>query len=593
MVSADMLKRRVLAAKGKIPFDKFFYDLKLINVYTEQIIPNASIGIIDGIIVSVCPSFKVQAKETVDCGGMYMSPSFIDAHMHIESSHLTPAAYCEGAVPHGTGCIFTDPMQIANAAGESGLKSFCKMMEKLPVRCYIQFPSHVPASEGMETSGGFFTSQDTQRLMKEMSAVTLGEVNGADLENCKTIEKIISAKQLGLPINGHCPALGHDNICTAVAAGLCDDHESETYGELSDRLSAGMAVLVREGTIEHNCAELISGAVKDQLPTDSMMFCTDDKSPWDIKENGCIDNAVRIAVKCGMSFVKAIKMATLNAARHYGIEYITGSCTPGRSADFILFSDPQKLDIKDVYYQGKLVAQNGRLIERHGFELEKDFPGLCNTVILPQNISEKDLTPSLPEKSCEFTAAVIKLREGSLMTEKITAQMKGENGFAIADLDNDILPIAVVERFGKSGKIGCGLIKGLGIKKGAIAASTAQEGNNIVVSGASYSDMLKAVKKVAEIGGGAVICIDGKITAMQKYPAAGILGVGTIDEEIKAAERFSRDIRFLGSKSKAVLSGLIVSVCPSIPEIGLTDMGVIDAVNNKIIPCVYDIKTLE
>lgn len=195
MICTDSLKKRILAAKGSIPFDKLFVNMKLIDVYGERVIENASLGVCGGVIASVCPSFEARAKETIDCGGMYAAPSFIDCHMHIESSHLSPSAYCEGAVPHGTGCIFADPMQLANTSGKTGLEAFCEMLKEQPVHSFIQFPSRVPAAEGMETSGAYFSPEDTLEFMRQLNAVSLGEVNALELEKQSNLEKLALAAE--------------------------------------------------------------------------------------------------------------------------------------------------------------------------------------------------------------------------------------------------------------------------------------------------------------------------------------------------------------------------------------------------------------
>lgn len=582
-MTAERLKKRVLAAKGEIPFDQLFYHARLVNVYTESVMKNACVGVVDGVIVSVCPSFEPDAVEKIDCGGLFLAPSLIDAHMHIESSHLSPAAYCEGAVPHGTGCIFTDPMQIANAAGADGVRDFCRMLERLPLRSYLQFPSRVPAAEGMETAGGYFSPETTGELMQSMDVHSLGEVNGADLYSEKTLQKIAASYSLGKPVNGHCPALRHDELCAAVAAGLCDDHESEAFEELYERLSLGMPVFVREGTIEPNCVPLITGVVKHNIPTDSLMFCTDDKAPADIKQNGCIDHAVRLAIKCGMNPIKAIKLATLNAARHFGQEHFIGSVAPGRFADFILFNSLEQLDIQQVYFGGKLVAEQGKLVVSVQTDFERHYPSLCKTVILPKNMTEADLAVPLPKECSRFEAVVMKIRKESLMTEQTTAVMEAKNGMANPDIQHDILPLAVIERYGKGGNIGHGFISGLGITRGAVAASMAQEGNNLVTCGVNYKDMLTAARAVEKMGGGAAICIDGKITAMLKYPIAGIMGSGSLDDEIRFSEEFAAKVAETGSTNPMLVTYLIVATCSSIPVLGLTDMGLIDVNSHKII----------
>lgn len=586
MICTDSLKKCIQAAKGVIPFDKLFVNMKLIDVYGERVIENASLGVCGGVIASVCPSFDAGAEEIIDCGGIYAAPSFIDCHMHIESSHLSPSAYCEGAVPHGTGCIFADPMQLANASGEDGLRAFCSMLENQPVHSFIQFPSRVPAAEGMETSGAYFSPEDTLLLMKKLSAVSLGEVNALELEKQSVLEKLAFAAENAFHINGHCPGLDHDSLCAAAAAGIRDDHESETGEELSQRLLSGIPIFIREGTIEPNCAPLVSEIVKKKLPTDSIMFCTDDKSPYDILKNGCIDNNIRIAIKCGMNPVTAIKAATLNAARHFGIEHKIGSCTPGRYADLVLFEDLEYPKIAKVYFKGELAAENGRIV-RPTQEPVNKYAELYKTVKLPESLSEDSLAVCT-DKGSRADVVYISMAGGSLISHKGEETLTVSDGRIIPDTKKDILPIAVIERFGKNGNIGKAFIKGLGIKKGAVASSTAQEGNNIVVSGADYSDMLAAVRAVAEAGGGSAIVCGGRLLALRRLPLAGIMGTGSIEEETESARRFEESLKLTGSDNPMLMAMLTVSLCPSIPEIGLTDKGLIDSYSHEYIQPIKD-----
>lgn len=567
-MTPDSLKKLISAAQGKIPFDKLFTNMKLIDVYGERIVENASIGVCGGIIASVCPEFEAKAETVIDCKGMYASPSFIDCHLHIESSHLSPKAYCEGAAAHGTGCIFTDPMQTANAAGENGLKAFLELLSEQPVHSFLQFPSRVPAAEGMETSGAYFSPEDTIKMMAGFGAFSLGELNAQELLKPSSVEKLCLAANDGYHINGHCPVLGHDMLCSAAAAGIRDDHESESGEELKARLFSGIPVFIRQGTSEPNCEALISAVVKDDLPTDSLMFCTDDKSLSDILKNGCIDNNIRIAVKCGMKPVTAIKLATLNAARHYGIESKIGSLTPGRYADIVLFGSLEKLDIQGVYFKGEDVSS----YKNNTDDIRRKYPSLFDTIKLPELTAEMLAKNSSAEYSDEIC---ISMTAGSLITHRSDEKLKTCGGKIMSDTERDILPIAVIERYGKNGNIGKAFIKGLGIKKGAVASSTAQEGNNIVVSGASFDDMLLAVKAVQNAGGGSAVCVGGKLIALRPMPFCGIMGTGSIGEEIAAEEKFSEALKATGSENPMLMLMLTVSLCPSIPEIGLTDKGLI------------------
>lgn len=568
------LKELILAAKGKLPFDIYFYNARIVDVYRERVIDNGSVGIKNGVIAAVCPDFEPRATEFIDCRGMYLAPSFIDAHMHIESSKLTPFAYCEGAVPHGTGCVFFDPMQMSNTLGLKGIKVMQEMLEKMPVESFLQLSSQYLST--------LKTQDDITNVIKECGAKTVGEISGAVVENEEIIKLISAAKRAGVKVNGHCPSMGFGDVSQAACAGLCDDHECESIRDLEQRLACGMAVLVREGTIEPNCRTLCKGIVENHIPTDDIMFCTDDKSAEDIKENGCIDNALRIAVKSGIDPVTAIKMATLNAARHYGVDDIIGSVAPSRKANFLLMDSLENMTVKKVYHEGRLVAENGKLLCRREFDIGR-YPELRNTVILPMGLDSHSFEIKAGFERGYVTANAIEMPEGGIVTRLVKGRLEVRDGVVCGDTKADILPIFVVERFGRSGEIGSGFIKGLGLKRGAVAASFAQESNNVVVSGVDPGDMLCAVKAVEANGGGAAMAIDGRVAGLYSLPAAGILSGENITDEIKAQKAFREALALTGGNAQRMTAVLTVSLCQTIPEVGLTEKGLFDVTQQRYI----------
>ncbi len=563
------LEKRIKASKGEIPFDVLFINANIINTYTHRVLINGSVGVVDGIIATVCPSFEVQAKEVIDCKGMYLSPSFIDTHMHIESSRLNPKAYAQAAVPHGSGCIMTDPMQLVNATGDDGIFCFLDMLKSIPMRCFLQFPSRVPVAKGKEHSGASFSPKETMDRLNNSRALTLGEVNAYDLLEPDTFEKIFMANEKNILINGHCPGFNSDELMSAAAAHIRDDHESENFIEALDRLNAGISVMVREGTIEPNCREIIRGVVKEGIPCENLMFCTDDKSPEDIVQNGCIDNCVRIAISEGLDPIEAICIATINAAKHFHLEDKMGVIAPGRYADFVLFDSLEKIEIKQVFFGGVRVANHGKaLID---FSL-KEYEQLRNTINLPVGMNSCDLSPKWADNQ-----VVISMLPNSLMTKKDYYKAEyDELGRVIPDIIGDILPIAVIDRYTGLKHVGNALICGLGIKKGAIASSCAQEGNNVVVSGCNYDDMLLAVNEVERIGGGNVIVIDGKIAGVRRLPLGGIVSDEKLDDALESSKKYKEALHKTGSINPMLMAMLTVSLCPSIPEIGLTDLGIIE-----------------
>lgn len=539
------LKELILAAKGKLPFDIYFYNARIVDVYRERIIDSGSVGIKNGIIAAVCPDFEPRATEFIDCRGMYLAPSFIDAHMHIESSKLTPFAYCEGAVPHGTGCVFFDPMQMSNTLGLKGIKAICEMLGEMPIESFLQLSSQYLST--------LKTQDDITNVIKECRAKTVGEISGAVVGNEEIIKLLGAAKRADVKVNGHCPSMGFRDVQQAACAGLCDDHECESISDLEQRLACGI------------------------------MFCTDDKSAEDIKENGCIDNALRIAVKCGVSPVSAIKMATLNVARHYGVDDIIGSVAPSRKANFLLMDSLENMTVKKVYHQGRLVAENGEFLCRHEFDITC-YPELKNTVILPRGLDSHSFEIKAGFERGYVTANAIEMPEGGIVTRLVKGRLEVSNGIVCGDTKADILPIFVVERFGRSGEIGNGFIKGLGIKRGAVAASFAQESNNVVVSGVDPADMLCAVKAVEANGGGAAMAIDGKVAGLYSLPVAGILSGENITGEIKAQKAFREALALTDGNIQRMTAVLTVSLCQTIPEVGLTEKGLFDVNQQRYIP---------
>lgn len=563
------IEKRIRASKGEIPFDELYVNAKIVNTYTHRIIEHGSVGVVDGVIASVCPSFVPSANKVIDCNDKFLAPSFIDAHMHIESSRLNPMAYAQAAVPHGSGCIMTDPMQLVNATGDDGFFCFLDMLKDVPMRAFIQFPSRVPAAKGLEHSGAEYSPLETIEKLVNSGAISLGEVNSCNLLESDVLEKLVLANEKDLLINGHCPGLSSDDLMAAANAHICDDHESETFEEAINRLNAGISVMVREGTVEPNCREIIRGVIKENLPTDNMMFCTDDKSPEDIVKRGCIDNCIRIAIEEGLNPIDAICMATINPARHFHMEEKMGVIAPGRHADFILFDKLESISVDEVYFAGKLVAKKGKLIGDLDY---KDYPKIRNTVKLPRELLVEDLSP---EKS--DTQILISMIPGSLMTIKEVIESEYDYLNRVEpDTKNDILPIAVIDRYTGVKHIGNALIKGLGIKRGAVASSCAQEGNNVVVSGASYEDMLIAVKEVERLGGGNVVVVDGKVVGKRKLAYGGIMSDEDLEEALKSNYEFSDALKLTGSENSKLITELTVSLCPSIPQIGLTDLGIIE-----------------
>lgn len=575
------IERSIRMNKGLVPYDKLFTNVNLINVYTETIMEQASVALCGEKICAVNPKFT-EASETVDGHGLYMVPGLLDAHMHIETSHLNPFSWAQATLPHGTTTIFCDIMVYANVEGEAAIRRFDAMAERIPTRVFYQIPSRVPALEGLETNGGRIDADCIEREVSHPKVVALGEVNLSSVlqEHAETLAKIRTAKEAGIRINGHCPSFGWQELNLGAAAGITDDHESMTAEELKQKLALGMTVMVREGSIEPNVEALVKGIVEEGLPTDNLVFCTDDKMPKDLVQQGHIDYAVRKAVSCGLPVMKAIKMATLNTAKYFRLDHLLGSITPGRYADFLLVSDLKELKLEQVYISGKQTAVGNRAL----YEFERSGLHAENTVRLPEELDLRIKAVPFSEKAADILQTqssrlcrIMKINHNSLEVTEKQAEMQVESGTITADLEADILPIAVIERYGKNGNIGKALIQGLGIRRGAIASSLSAESNNLVTSGTSYSDMECAVKELARIGGGYTIVQDGKVLCSCPMPVGGVMYDCSLEESLSFSEKLEAGLREIGCTNAKTFTYMNVATAPTIPKLGLTDCGLIDA----------------
>ena len=361
MYTADILKQELKAAAGEQMLDLRIDNVLLVNVFTNEIYP-ASIGIYNQKIVSVNSSRTREAREVIDAKGAYAVPGFIDGHIHIETTLLTPEALGEVIIPWGTTTLCIDAMEIANVAGIDGLLAMVKDSEKLPFRLYMEIPSRVPTAPGLETTGGVLGVEEVTQLLKLDASVSLGELDPSKVLGMKEeyLEKILASLGQRKICNGHAIGLETDDLNIYGAGHLSDDHESVYYEELLDRLRLGIMPLVREGSSERNVERLMKGVIEHHLPTENIMFCTDDKHVNDIYEEGHISFNIQKTIDLGMDPVEAIKIATINAAKHFRLEDKIGCIAPGRYADIVLLKDLHKIKPWMVIKDGRVVAdENG------------------------------------------------------------------------------------------------------------------------------------------------------------------------------------------------------------------------------------------
>jgi adenine deaminase len=561
------LAHKIEIALGKYPMDLLLKNGRLVNVFSGEI-HEASVAVCEGIIAGFG---EYDAQVTIDLGGAYILPGFIDGHLHIESSMLSIPEFASNVLPHGTTAVVADPHEIANVLGVDGIRYMLDSSANVPLRVFIMFPSCVPATP-FETSGAVLTHSDMEGFKDNERVLGLAEMMNfpgliaGDPEILAKI-KVFQNKVL----DGHCPGLTGKALAAYASAGIGSDHESTSLSEALEKLRNGMRVMIREGSAAKNLDELLP--IVNDRDSRNCFFVTDDLDPRDIVEKGHIDNLVRTAIGKGVEPVRAIQMATLNTAQYFGLKRL-GAVLPGYLADLLIVDDLEKLTISRVYHAGRLVAENGRILAPPDSTAAIKVRGSVN-------VDWNKIDLSIPAKG--LSARIIQVVPGQIVTKSMVEPAPVQDGKVVADPGRDILKIAVIERHHGTGNFSVGLIRGFGLKSGAIASTVAHDAHNIIVVGANDRDMLTAARGAAEMGGGMTVADNGQLTARLPLPIAGLMSQDRIEEVSAGLEGVMRAARSLGCPLEAPFATLSFMALTPIPELKLTDQGLFDSVNFKFV----------
>ena len=539
----------------------------VVNVFTDEIV-RADVAVYEDVIIGVG---SYSGENEIDAGGAYLAPGFIDAHVHIESSMVIPSSFMKVIMPHGTTTVIADPHEIANVAGAAGIRAMYKLTDELPLRVLFMLPSCVPATP-FEHSGAKLVAEDMEQFMHKSRILGLGEVMDANsVINCS--QEMLDKLRLfdKRPIDGHAPMLEGMGLNAYRVAGAFSDHECSTYDEVKAKLATGMNILLRIGSAANNMDGVLRRIAKEKLPTRNMMFCTDDKHIEDIRREGHINANARMAVAAGIDPIDAIKMASYNAARAYGIRGV-GAIAPGYKADMVLLEDLKDFKVKQV------ISRFGR-----PYTGEEQIPSpilppqVFNSVRLPE-ISKADLA-----LKCHVSAPVIKMIPHQLVTELVYRDVeRDENGCFIPG--EGMVKLAVIERHHATGSMGVGILEGLGIKHGAVASTVAHDSHNLVVAGDNDEDMLMAIESLRECGGGYSVVSRGVVLARLPLPIAGLMTAAPVNDVLEIQQALLDALYSLGAKRDSdPLIALSFMALPVIPAVKLTDEGLFDAVNFKFI----------
>lgn len=553
-------------ARGLEKADLVLKDGKIINVFTEEII-RGDIAIQDGLIVGI-GSFE--GKEERDLGGKYVCPGFIDSHLHLESTLVTPAELVTVASRHGTTTFIVDPHESANVSGLAGIDYILEQTEDVKANVYVMMPSCVPAT-GIDDNGCTLTAEDMAPYLENPRILGLGEV--MDSISVVQGEKGMHDKlELfeGRIRDGHAPFLEEGDLQAYAMAGIATDHECSFFEYAMRERRNGLTVLIREGSAARNLEALVGGLVQRRMNGEGFCFCTDDKHIEDIQREGHIDHNVRKAIHLGMNPVSAIKMATINAASCYGLKD-KGAIAPGKQADLLVFSDLVNIDIEEVYYKGQLIDKNDNIV------IKPCAPQLKNTV----HVAEFSRDAFYLE-SADGTFPVILAEEGQITTRKGT--LKASESLCEFVPDDDYQKIAVVERHKSTGKIGCGVIGGFGIRGGAIASSVSHDSHNIIVIGDNDEDMELAVKELIRTQGGYTIVEGHKVYDTLALPVMGLMSDNGFEKDNATLKRMIEKAHEMGvKKGHDPFITLSFMALPVIPQIRITPRGVYDVEEGRFL----------
>ena len=552
----------IKAAHGQKPVDVLLTNGRMINVLTGEIEQQA-IAISNGIIVGFG---QYKAKTVCDLNNRFVAPGFIDSHVHIESAMTCLSEFARAIAVHGTTAVVADPHEIANVLGSEGIAYMLQAAEAQPIHIYFTLPSCVPATD-METAGARLTASDLEPFFSHERIVALAEMMnypGVIYGDPDVLAKIRSARAHRKPVDGHAPGLKGQALNAYIAAGVQSDHECTTAHEAKEKLAAGMRIMIRQGTGAKNLQALL-GAVNERTAR-RMMWCTDDRHPHDLIEEGHIDSIVRDAIKSGLNPVLAIQMATLNPAEYFRLDHL-GAIAPGRQADLVVFSDIHKPVIEQVYCRGILTAENGKVLPYiKAPEPAKMAPSM--------HVDLQKVDFSIP--AAKKNMRVIELVADQLITHERIEKPTIADGQTVSDPSKDVLKIAVVERHSGSGNIGKGFVKGFGLEHGALASSVAHDSHNIIIVGTTDEDMHAALKAVVDMGGGLAAASNHKVLARLALPLAGLMSFEPLSDVRDQLDRLIGIAHEMGSVLADPFMTLSFLALPVIPALKLTDKGLID-----------------
>lgn len=581
----------IAAALGDIELDLVLKNVTLLNVFTGETYP-ADIGVSQGRVAHVTApgEERLTGRQVEDRSGLIAIPGLIDTHIHIESSMVTPAHYAQAVVPHGTTTVLIDPHELGNVSGLAGVRYMVDASEGIPLRVLIMAPSCVPSALGVETAGASFDQDEIAEMLTWPRVVGLAEVMdypGVLRRDGRMMRLIEATEEAGGLIQGHGPGLTGRRLSAYRAAGIDSDHENRVPEEALAKLRAGMTLEVRESSLSLNAAAMAS-ALRGHGYLPNVTLCSDDVTPEDLLRNGHIDYVARRLVEEGLDPIDVVRFATLNAANRLRRQDL-GAISPGRIADIVLLSDLPTFSVEEVYSSGRLAARDGKV----RFTVDDSVGASSeNTVRLPINLSADSFRlrpPGLEGREKAVVRIISWHPRAGAKTSFLEAEIPVRGGELDPppDLDGETLnTLAVVDRHGTHGGTSTGLVRGFGLRRGALGSTVSHDSHQLTIMGASREDMLAAAHRLAEIGGGIVLVLDGTLMAEIPLPVAGLLSTEPAEAVAHQVARMREVAPRVGLPPDNSFMGIVSQTLAVSPFAKLSDLGLIDVNAQTLVPMV-------
>ena len=558
------MRQKLAVARGEEVADVVFRNARVVNVLSGEV-HEGDVAVKDGMIVGIG---SYEAEHVIDCGGRFLAPAFIDAHIHLESTMLTVAEFARAVVPRGTGAVVVDPHEFANVVGLDGIDYVLDAAKDLPIDVFVMMSSCVPATP-LESAGAHLTASDIVLYTGREDVLGVAELmnfpgvfNGADSE----LAKIDAAR--GKRVDGHAPGLTGPNLDAYILAGVRSDHECTTIEEAREKLRRGMQILMREGTAERNLHDLLPLVTAANAVQFS--FATDDKHPADLEDEGHIDHHVREAVRFGLDPMTALQIATINTARHYRMEK-HGAIAPGYWANLVLFSDLSDIRPEEVYYRGTIASRDGHW--QSAPPKPADLSHMTGTMHVGELWKEHFEVPFVPHSRIK----VIELVPRQIVTRAAVEDPLVQNDLVLADPARDILKLAVIERHHATGNVGRGFVRGFGLRRGALASTVAHDAHNIIVVGTNDIDMYVAALHLVRLGGGQCVVAGAEVLEELALPVAGLVSDQPLEYVRKKVDALIAAAASLGCVLPDPFMTLSFLALSPIPALKVTDQGLVDA----------------